>query len=80
MQQWYDGRRQGLGREFGVAVEGLIARIAESPLAFPRVHRETRRAVLTRFPYAVYFRPTDVEVVVLAVHGRQHPSRWKSRS
>jgi len=49
-------------------------------LAFPRVHNETRRAVLSRFPYAIYFRVAEDEVVVLAIHGRQHPSGWQTRS
>ena len=80
IQRWYEERREGLGREFGLAVDDLLARVEDNPLAFPRAHRETRRAVLTRFPYAVYFRSSDTEIVVLAVHGRQHPSRWKSRS
>lgn len=80
VRQWYEARRAGLGRKFGQAVDGLIARIASNPLAFPRVHNETRRAVLTRFPYAIYFRVADDALVVLAVHGRQHPARWKRRS
>jgi plasmid stabilization system protein ParE len=57
-----------------------IARIAETPFAFPRVHGDTRRAVLRRFPYAIYFRILDDDIVILAVHGRQDPQRWKSRS
>jgi plasmid stabilization system protein ParE len=77
--QWYESRREGLGREFAEAVEAVLLRIAEQPFAFPRVHSETRRAVLTRFPYAVYFGLHGEDVVVLAVHGRQHPSRWQSR-
>ena len=79
MQRWYEERREGLGREFGLAVDDLLAR-EDNPLAFPLAHRETRRAMLTRFPCAVYFRSSDTEVVVLAVHGHQHPSRWKLRS
>ena len=39
-----------------------------------------RRAVLSRFPYALYFRMTDDSIVVLAVHGRQDLSRWQKRS
>lgn len=80
VRRWYESRRPGLGPEFGQALDVLIARIAASPLAFPRVHNETRRAVLSRFPYAVYFRLAKEVVVVLAIHGRQHPSRWKRRS
>jgi plasmid stabilization system protein ParE len=80
VRQWYEAKRQGLGQEFGQLLTALIARIAADPLTFPRVHSETRRAVLSRFPYAVYFRVTEAAVVVLAIHGRQHPSRWRSRS
>jgi plasmid stabilization system protein ParE len=80
VRQWYELRRMGLGKEFGEAADDLVARIAANPLAFPRVHGETRRAVLSRFPYAIYFRASDDEIVVLAVHGRQDPSRWQHRS
>jgi plasmid stabilization system protein ParE len=80
VRQWYEARRAGLGNEFGEAADALVARIARDPLAFPRVYGETRRGVLSRFPYAIYFRVTEHEIVVLAIHGRQHPSRWQTRS
>jgi toxin ParE1/3/4 len=80
VRQWYEAKRPGLGQEFGQQLDILVARIAERPLAFPRVHHETRRAVLQRFPYAIYFRVATEVVVVLAIHGRQHPSRWRRRS
>lgn len=80
VQAWYESRRAGLGREFGVAIEALIGRIATNPFMFHRVHGEIRRAVLSRFPYAIFFRPSGDQIVVLAIHGRQHPSRWKTRS
>ena len=80
VQAWYESRRAGLGHEFGLAIEALIGRVATNPFMFRRVHGETRRAVLSRFPYAIYFRPEGDQLVVLAIHGRQHPSRWKTRS
>lgn len=79
IRQWYESRRAGLGRQFGEAIDGLVGRVAERPLAYQRVHNETRRAVIARFPYAVYFRLSGNNVVVLAVHGRQDPGRWQSR-
>jgi plasmid stabilization system protein ParE len=79
-RQWYESRSEGLGRRFAAAVDALVTRIVANPLAFPEVHGQTRRAVLTRFPYAIYFRITDGDVVVLAVHGRQDPARWQARS
>lgn len=79
-RQWYESRNEGLGRRFAEAVDALVTRIVSNPFAFPEVHGQTRRAVLTRFPYAVYFRIADADVIVLAVHGRQDPTRWRSRS
>ena len=77
---WYESRRSGLGQEFGQELDATIERIAAGPFVFPRAHGETRRAVFSRFPYAVYFRVAEATVVVLAIHGRQHPSRWQQRS
>lgn len=77
---WYESRRVGLGQEFGQAVDALVARIVDNPFLFQRVHVEIRRAVLSGFPYAIYFRATDEEIVVLAIHGRHHQSRWQERS
>jgi hypothetical protein len=80
VRRWYDGRRQGLGDEFAAEIDALVARIVSNPLSFQRVRGETRRGVLNRFPYAIYFRSTATEIVVLAAHGRQDPSRWQRRS
>jgi plasmid stabilization system protein ParE len=78
---WYEERREGLGATFAAAVERAIERIRERPLAYPRVRGETRRAVLRRFPYGVYFQVLEDEIVVLAImHGRRHPRRWQSRA
>lgn len=77
---WYAARQDGLGERFLQEVEAIVARIVEWPAAFPSVHGQTRRAVLRRFPYAVYFREVSDAIVVLAVHGRQNPQRWQSRS
>jgi plasmid stabilization system protein ParE len=80
VRRWYESRRPGLGQEFSEELNASIQRMAAGPLVFPRAHGEIRRAVLSRFPYAVYFRVAEAAVVVLAIHGRQHPSRWRRRS
>ena len=80
MHRWYEGRREGLGKEFGLAMDALVVRIGANPVAFPFAHKETRRAVLSRFPYALYFRIVGEEIVIQAVHGRQDSSNWRARS
>jgi len=77
---WYEGERVGLGAIFAAAVETTVTAILQDPLAYPRVKGDIRRAVVRRFPYAVYFRPIDDEIIVLAVmHGRRNPRHWRSR-
>jgi plasmid stabilization system protein ParE len=49
VRDWYESRRSGLGQEFRQELDTAIERIAAGPLVFPRVHGETRRAVLRRF-------------------------------
>jgi len=46
-------------------------------LPFPLIHGRIRRLVLSRFPYAVYFREQGAEILVIALHGRQDPDRWQ---
>ncbi|MGH8643422.1 MAG: type II toxin-antitoxin system RelE/ParE family toxin [Gammaproteobacteria bacterium] len=77
---WYEGQRSGLGQQFLDEVVAIFATIAETPVMYPTVHRSTRRAVVHRFPFSVYYRVEDTEVVIVAVmHGSRHPRRWQSR-
>ena len=78
---WYEKQRTGLGEEFLDAVDSLLNKIVAHPTAYPIIHREARRALLHRFPYAVFFRDYGEVVVVLAcMHGRRDPIRWKART
>ena len=78
-RDWYEQRQPGLGAAFRATLDRAIEKIAENPSHFRRVHGGTRRGLLDRFPYAVYFRLDDEDVIVLAVHGRQHPRNWQTR-
>lgn len=70
---WYEGKRRGLGRDFLQAVDQALDSIRSRPDAYPVVHRGTRRALLRRFPYAVYFR-----IPGCRSHRRLHA--WPARS
>lgn len=77
---WYEAQRPGLGREFLHLVNQVIARIAEGPLQFRRVHQEIRRAPLQRFPYGILYRVRDEEILVVAcMHARRDPKKWQER-
>ena len=78
---WYEQQRQGLGHEFLDEVLSLCETIAENPAMYPVVHRRARRALIRRFPFGVYFRIEDEQVVVVAViHGSRHPKNWRQRT
>ena len=78
---WYEDQRPGVGLRFLYAADQLLGRLRDSPLQFPLVSTDVRRALLHTFPYAVYFRATEDAVVVLAVlHLRRDPSTWRTRS
>ena len=79
-QTWYEEKRAGLGSEFRAAVDAAFQRLSESPLLYPSVYRQLRRAVLRRFPYLIYFRvDADRVVVVACLHSRRHPRVVRAR-
>ena len=78
---WYEEQRQGLGQEFLDEVLTMFASVAETPWMYPNVHRNTRRAVIHRFPFGIYFRIENTAIVVVAVmHGSRNPRLWKNRT
>lgn len=78
--QWYELQQAGLGEEFLAAVRAALESMMASAESFPVVHRQTRRALLRRFPYGLYYRIFDDQIVVVAcMHGRRNPQRWQSR-
>ena len=78
---WYDGEHDSLGDAFLADVRTLLARIETAPHRYPKVRDRVRRALMSRFPYSVYFEPEDsANWVVLAVlHQRRDPSTWTRR-
>jgi len=74
-----------LGVRFLDEVEDVLRAAARRPSAFPRVattkpHREVRRALLRRFPFAVVYFVSGGEIHVVAVpHSRQSPGYWLHR-
>ena len=75
--RYYEGQSEGLGERFLAAVDSAFDAIERYPEMFSRVHGEVRRAVLSKFPYAVFFRIEPKRVVVLTVlHTARDPKLW----
>ena len=78
---WYEDQRSGLGRLFNDELFDLLRQIVAAPRQFPVVMQETRRALLRRFPYSVYFTTDSDGVVIVAVlHQRRNPAVWRRRT
>ena len=79
--KWYEKQRKGLGYEFLDEVLVAFKTISENPYMYNVVHRHTRRALIHRFPFAIYYRIEKKSIVVIAVmHGSRHPKRWQKRT
>jgi plasmid stabilization system protein ParE len=78
---WYENQRKGLGAEFLDEILSTCEVISENPKLFPVVHRNTRRAVIKKFPFGIYYRTEDDFVSIIAVmHGSRDPKSWKNRT
>jgi plasmid stabilization system protein ParE len=79
--RYYDRSRPGRGQGFTDAVDQILARIAESPLAFPLLYEpDIRSAKVPRFPYRVVYLVAGEDVEVLAVaHAKRRPAYWRGR-
>jgi len=80
-REWYSHQRADLDLEFMQCVHDALSRIVENPHAFPIVYRSLRRAVVRRFPFAIFYEVSASEIEVTAVfHSRRDPEIWKSRA
>ena len=77
---WYEARSAGLGEYFLRQLDECFEAISRRPMMFEVVLDEYRRALLKKFPYAVYFEISAEQVFVDAVfHCSQDPAKWQAR-
>ena len=77
---WYEKERKGLGEEFLEEVRATVQSVLAIPQAYPVVTRQTRRALVHRFPYGLFFRIIDQTVVIVACfHTSRDPLLWSRR-
>lgn len=77
---WYEVRRRGLGAEFLDCVDACVQVLLRWPLSHEIVHENYRRALVRRFPYAVFYEFADEAVTLYAVfHTARDPQKWRDR-
>jgi len=80
--RWYEEQSPGLGMEFLRCTEALIQKIQQTPRLYPVVHEGYRRALIRRFPYAIFYEieASPERCVVFSIfHGSQDPEKWRTR-
>lgn len=75
---WYENERPGLGLEFLDELRASYGRIADGPLKYQDLRGGIRRALLRRFPYAVYFAVEgEVAVILTVLRASEDPAKWQ---
>lgn len=79
--KYYNNCSQGLGSEFLDEFEFQILRISSMPTRWMVVEKDIRRSLMKRFPYVIYFRALENEILRVTVvkHQRRHPDYGRSR-
>ena len=80
-QDWYESEVAGLGRRFLQSLEVVVNRMSVNPRQFPVVFKNVRRALLSRFPYSLFFVVEAGTLVVIACfHASREPLKWQRRT
>jgi hypothetical protein len=75
---WYEEHRSGLGGEFLDDFLVTIELIESNPELYVEVDSHVRRALLRRFPYALFYsiEPTHIQVLAI-MHCHENPPRLR---
>ncbi|HEY3128553.1 MAG TPA: type II toxin-antitoxin system RelE/ParE family toxin [Acidobacteriota bacterium] len=77
---WYDLKARGLGDEFLRCIDACIASLERYPETHPIVHEETRRALVRRFPYAIFYEIEKREIIIYGIyHCARDPKSWRRK-
>lgn len=79
--EWYEQQVRGLGAEFLLCVDAVMASIERNAQLYPVVHKGVvRRALTRRFPYGVFFVEGERIISVIGVvHTKRNPRVWQGR-
>jgi plasmid stabilization system protein ParE len=77
---WYEKRRVGLGEDFLSSVDACLENIRRQPEMYVLAHETYRRALIRRFPFAIFYEYTRGVVTVYAVfHTSRDQEKWRQR-
>ena len=78
--EYYEQCQAGLGLEFAEEVYAVIARIIEYPDAWPAMSKNTRRCLISRFPFGLIYQiKTNALYIIAVANLHRQPGYWKER-
>jgi plasmid stabilization system protein ParE len=79
-RNWYYERSPLSATAFAHAVDRAVSRIQKAPNSFPLADHGTRKFVLQRFPFNIFYLPGQAEIVIVAAaHQKRRPGYWSNR-
>ncbi|MGO9126371.1 MAG: type II toxin-antitoxin system RelE/ParE family toxin [Terriglobales bacterium] len=78
---WYRARSPDAALRFDFEVERAVAQIVASPHRRPLGPYGTRKFLLSRFPFVLFYRERGIEgiQIVAVAHTSRRPGYWKQR-
>ena len=79
-RNWYHERSSLSAFAFAQTVANAISRISDAPNTFPLADHGTRKFVLQRFPFNIFYRISETQIVIVALaHQKRRPGYWSDR-
>lgn len=79
-QGWYEGRSLFAASAFVRELSAAIRRLRDAPNRYPTALAGTRRILLERFPFTIYYRVQPNALTIVAVaHQKRRPGYWAAR-
>lgn len=76
---WYEEQLPGLGTEFLRALDAQFALIVASPRLHAEVRPSVRRALLSQFPFGVFYASKgEITSILAVIHTARKPGWWPS--
>ena len=82
-KKWYNNQKENLGDEFKIEVNKEIDYIKEHPEHYQIKYNGLRQALVTRFPYAIFYlieKPEKLIVIFGVLHTSRNPELVKNRT
>lgn len=82
---WHQDKSYEIGndldKKFLTALESKLDKLSEIADSFAISYKNTRKVLLSRFPYAVHYTIENNTVIVFALlHTSQNPINWQERA